>query len=354
MLWSAAAALGLSAEAAAPGRGGRRAAPRRADRVPPPADPAGDLRRRAGRRAAAGARGAGRRRSIPCSRAIAGRCTARPPRSSPDEDVAAELEGRGRAGQGPRRLRRRRRPARAGRRPDPGRRAPVRTHARRGAGGAGRGRARPGGGAGRRGVRRAARRATSARTPSGCAARSASPWDRDPIARPCCCAPPARWPGRAAPRPRLLPRGASRRPSAPGASAARAACVETAEAGRSAPPGRDGAGRCRGPAPRRRRAARHGGARGGGPRRPARDRRRCGARTSRAGCRSACLATLEIWDDEALHDLTSRQAELTPAVGDAPTVPFGLSHLGDLDAVVAGRFGAAAAPLVALRDAART
>ena len=64
------------------------------------------------------------------------------------------------------------------------------------------------------------------------------------------------------------------------------------------------------------------------------------------------LAALEIWDDDALHDLTSRQAELTPAVGDAPTVPFGLSHLGDLDAVVAGRFGQAAAPPFALRDAA--
>ena len=64
------------------------------------------------------------------------------------------------------------------------------------------------------------------------------------------------------------------------------------------------------------------------------------------------LATLEIWDDEALHELTSRLAELTPAGGDPPTVPFGLSHLGDLDAVVAGRFGAAAAPLVALRQGA--
>jgi DNA-binding CsgD family transcriptional regulator len=51
------------------------------------------------------------------------------------------------------------------------------------------------------------------------------------------------------------------------------------------------------------------------------------------------LAALEIWDDEAVHELTSRQAELTPVAGAPATLPFGLSHLGDLDAVVAGRFG---------------
>jgi len=64
------------------------------------------------------------------------------------------------------------------------------------------------------------------------------------------------------------------------------------------------------------------------------------------------LAALELWDDEALHDLTSRLAELTPAAGDPPTVPFGLSRLGDMDAVVAGRFGAATVPHVGLRRSA--
>jgi DNA-binding CsgD family transcriptional regulator/tetratricopeptide (TPR) repeat protein len=50
------------------------------------------------------------------------------------------------------------------------------------------------------------------------------------------------------------------------------------------------------------------------------------------------LAALEIWDDEALHDLRNRQAELTPTA-EAPTpIPFALSHLGDMDAVVSGRF----------------
>jgi DNA-binding CsgD family transcriptional regulator len=50
------------------------------------------------------------------------------------------------------------------------------------------------------------------------------------------------------------------------------------------------------------------------------------------------LAALEIWDDEALHDLRSRQAELTPTATAHTPIPFALSHLGDIDAVVSGRF----------------
>jgi DNA-binding CsgD family transcriptional regulator/tetratricopeptide (TPR) repeat protein len=56
------------------------------------------------------------------------------------------------------------------------------------------------------------------------------------------------------------------------------------------------------------------------------------------------LAALEIWDDEAVHDLRSRQAELTPAAGAPAPIPFALSHLGDMDAVVSGRFAVTTTP----------
>jgi DNA-binding CsgD family transcriptional regulator/tetratricopeptide (TPR) repeat protein len=49
-----------------------------------------------------------------------------------------------------------------------------------------------------------------------------------------------------------------------------------------------------------------------------------------------CLAAFETWDDDALHDLTNRQVELTPVTGGAPAA----DELGDMDVVVAGRFGA--------------
>lgn len=61
------------------------------------------------------------------------------------------------------------------------------------------------------------------------------------------------------------------------------------------------------------------------------------------------LVAVEIWDDEALHDLTNRQAELTPTAGAPATVPFALGHLGDLDAVVAGRFATVTPQLAELR-----
>jgi DNA-binding CsgD family transcriptional regulator len=47
----------------------------------------------------------------------------------------------------------------------------------------------------------------------------------------------------------------------------------------------------------------------------------------------ASLAAFETWDDDALHGLTNRQIEL-------PSVPFAVDQLGDIDVVVAGRFGA--------------
>ena len=51
------------------------------------------------------------------------------------------------------------------------------------------------------------------------------------------------------------------------------------------------------------------------------------------------IAAVEIWDDEALHDLTSRSIALGCGVGDSSTAPAAFRQLGDLDAVVAGRFG---------------
>jgi DNA-binding CsgD family transcriptional regulator len=54
------------------------------------------------------------------------------------------------------------------------------------------------------------------------------------------------------------------------------------------------------------------------------------------------IAAAEIWDDDALHDLTSRSVALGRGAGDS--VPPALQQLGDLDAVVAGRFGTTPAP----------
>jgi DNA-binding CsgD family transcriptional regulator len=53
------------------------------------------------------------------------------------------------------------------------------------------------------------------------------------------------------------------------------------------------------------------------------------------------LAAFETWDDEALHRLTNRQLELTPTTGALASLPFAVDPLGDLDLVVAGRFGSA-------------
>jgi DNA-binding CsgD family transcriptional regulator len=52
-----------------------------------------------------------------------------------------------------------------------------------------------------------------------------------------------------------------------------------------------------------------------------------------------CLAAFETWDDDALHRLTNRQVELIPTTG--ASLPFAADQLGDVDVVVAGRFGSA-------------
>jgi DNA-binding CsgD family transcriptional regulator len=54
-----------------------------------------------------------------------------------------------------------------------------------------------------------------------------------------------------------------------------------------------------------------------------------------------CLAAFETWDDDALHRLTNRQVELTPTTGALASLPFAVGELGDVDVVVAGRFGSA-------------
>jgi DNA-binding CsgD family transcriptional regulator len=54
-----------------------------------------------------------------------------------------------------------------------------------------------------------------------------------------------------------------------------------------------------------------------------------------------CLAAFETWNDDALHRLTNRQVELTPTTGALASVPFAVDQLGDVDVVVAGRFGSA-------------
>jgi DNA-binding CsgD family transcriptional regulator len=54
-----------------------------------------------------------------------------------------------------------------------------------------------------------------------------------------------------------------------------------------------------------------------------------------------CLAAFETWDDDALHRLTNRRVELTPTTGALASLPFAVDHLGDVDVVVAGRFGSA-------------
>ncbi|MGZ4413530.1 MAG: LuxR C-terminal-related transcriptional regulator, partial [Gaiellaceae bacterium] len=54
------------------------------------------------------------------------------------------------------------------------------------------------------------------------------------------------------------------------------------------------------------------------------------------------LAALEVWDDDALHDLSNRQVDLAREVGGSDRLPHGLDS--DLDEVVAGRFGTATSP----------
>jgi DNA-binding CsgD family transcriptional regulator len=58
----------------------------------------------------------------------------------------------------------------------------------------------------------------------------------------------------------------------------------------------------------------------------------------------ASIAAAEIWDDDALHDLMSRSVALSSGAGDSAIFPPALRPLGDLDAVVAGRFGTTTAP----------
>ena len=62
----------------------------------------------------------------------------------------------------------------------------------------------------------------------------------------------------------------------------------------------------------------------------------------------AALAAVEAWDDGALHDLMRRAAALAPHVGGRSQ--RGLQQLGDLDAVISGRFGTATAPFAEARD----
>jgi DNA-binding CsgD family transcriptional regulator len=64
-----------------------------------------------------------------------------------------------------------------------------------------------------------------------------------------------------------------------------------------------------------------------------------------------CLAAFETWDDDALHRLTNRQVELTPTTGALANLPFAVDQLGDVDVVVAGRFGAGTTSAADVRDA---
>jgi DNA-binding CsgD family transcriptional regulator len=62
------------------------------------------------------------------------------------------------------------------------------------------------------------------------------------------------------------------------------------------------------------------------------------------------LAALGTWDDEALHQLTNRQVELTPTAGSLTGLPFAVDQVGDMDVVVAGRFGSGTPSLDDVRD----
>jgi DNA-binding CsgD family transcriptional regulator len=62
------------------------------------------------------------------------------------------------------------------------------------------------------------------------------------------------------------------------------------------------------------------------------------------------LAAFGRWDDDALHGLTNRQVELTPTTGALASLPFAVDQLGDVDVVVAGRFGSGAPSLDDFRD----
>jgi DNA-binding CsgD family transcriptional regulator len=62
-----------------------------------------------------------------------------------------------------------------------------------------------------------------------------------------------------------------------------------------------------------------------------------------------CLAAIEIWDDEGLHELTTRRAELVGGLGGHP-LPLALDPLAGMDDVLAGRLGTATAPFAEARD----
>jgi DNA-binding CsgD family transcriptional regulator len=64
-----------------------------------------------------------------------------------------------------------------------------------------------------------------------------------------------------------------------------------------------------------------------------------------------CLAAFETWDDDALHRLTNRQVELTPTTGALASLRLAVHQLGDVDVVVAGRFGSATPSAADVRDA---
>lgn len=63
-----------------------------------------------------------------------------------------------------------------------------------------------------------------------------------------------------------------------------------------------------------------------------------------------CLAAVEIWDDEGLHALTTRQVQLARAAGALTTLPLALEKLGALDDVLAGRLDGAETRLAEARE----
>ena len=63
-----------------------------------------------------------------------------------------------------------------------------------------------------------------------------------------------------------------------------------------------------------------------------------------------CLTAFETWDDDALHRLTNRQVELAPTIGALASLPSAGDEVGDVDVVVAGRFGAGTPSVVEVPD----
>jgi DNA-binding CsgD family transcriptional regulator len=63
-----------------------------------------------------------------------------------------------------------------------------------------------------------------------------------------------------------------------------------------------------------------------------------------------CLAAMEIWDDEGLHDLAISQFQLARDLGALSRLPLALFQLGGLDDVTSGRFAAARARFDQARD----